>query len=54
MQLERPFKTMIFTVLPFDGLGCGIKANCSHVRPGPAWGMPSVEVFLRDPSPYLL
>ena len=37
------------------GLGCGIKANCPYVGPGPAdgRGVISVGVFLRDPSPYL-
>ena len=25
------------------GLGCGVKVNCLHVEPGPAWGVPSVR-----------
>ena len=32
------------------GLGCRTKANCPLVRPGPVGGVPSVGVFLRDPS----
>ena len=35
------------------GLGCRIKANCPLVRPGPVRIVPSVGVFLRDPSLYL-
>ena len=31
----------------------GFKANCLLVGPGIIGGMPSVGVFLRDPSPYL-
>ena len=34
------------------GLGRKIKANCSLVGPGSMGGVHSVEVFLRDPSPY--
>ena len=30
------------------------KANCPLVGPGPIGGMPSVVVFLRDPSSYFL
>ena len=34
--------------------GCeDFKANCPLVGPGPIESVPSVEVFLRDPSPYL-
>ena len=29
-------------------LGCRIKANCPLVGPGPAEGVPSMEVFLRN------
>ena len=36
----------------FMSLGCEIKANCLLVGPGPAGRVPSVGVFLRDPSPY--
>ena len=35
------------------GLGCRFKANCPLVRLGPIGGVPSVEVFQKDPSPYL-
>ena len=37
------------------GLGCRIKANCPHAGPAPTAvvGVPSVWVFLRNPSPYL-
>ena len=35
------------------GLGHRIKANCLLMGPGPVGGVPSVGVFLRDPSPYL-
>ena len=31
----------------------GFEANYPPVGPGPIGGMPSVKVFLRDPSPYL-
>ena len=34
-------------------VGCRVKANCPLVGPGTVGGVPSVEVFLRDPSPYL-
>ena len=36
------------------GLGCRLEVNCSLVGPGSIGGVPSVEVFLRDPGPYLL
>ena len=39
-----------------DGLlvvGCRFESNCPLVGPGTIDGMPSVGVFLRDPSPYL-
>ena len=35
------------------GVGIGIKADCLKKGPRPISGMPSVVVFLRDPSPYL-
>ena len=35
------------------GLGCRFQTNCPLVGPGPIGGVPSVGVFLRDPSPYL-
>ena len=31
----------------------GFKANCPLVGPVSIGGMPSVGIFLRDPSPYL-
>ena len=31
----------------------GFKAKCPLVGPGPIGGMPSVGVFLRDPSKFL-
>ena len=34
-------------------LAVGFKAKCPLVGPGPIGRMPSVGVFLRDPSPYL-
>ena len=34
-------------------LGSKIKADFPHVVPWPAGRVPSVEAFLRDPSPYL-
>ena len=34
-------------------LGFRNKTKCSYVGPGPTRGMPSVEVLLRDRSPYL-
>ena len=30
-----------------------LKANCPLMEPGPIGGVPSVGVFLRNPSPYL-
>ena len=33
--------------------GCRYKSNCPLVGPGTIGGMPSVGVFLKDPSPYL-
>ena len=33
--------------------GVGLKADCLNIRPRPVGGLPSVGVFLRDPSPYL-
>ena len=32
---------------------CKVKANCSFMGAGPVGEVPSVEVFLRDPSPYV-
>ena len=37
----------------YSGGGVGVKANCLKKVPLPIGGMPSVGVFLRDPSPYL-
>ena len=34
-------------------VGCRCKANCPLAGPGPIEGVPSIGVFLRDPSPYL-
>ena len=36
-------------------MGCRVKVNCPHVRPGPIVGVPSVGrgEFLSDHSPYL-
>ena len=34
-------------------VGCRIKDNRLHVGPGPTEGVPSMAVFLRDPSTYL-
>ena len=31
----------------------GVKADCFHEGPRSMDGMPSVGIFLRDPSPYL-
>ena len=36
-----------------QGVGVGDKADCLKKGPRPIGGMPSVGVFLRDPSPYL-
>ena len=33
--------------------GCLVYSRLSHEGPRPMGGMPSVGVFLRDPSPYL-
>ena len=35
------------------GVGVGDKADCLKKGPRPIGGMPSVGVFLMDPSPYL-
>ena len=35
------------------GLGCRVKANSPHMGPEPTGGVPSVEVFQREPNPYL-
>ena len=32
--------------------GVGVKADCLKKGPRPIGGMPSVGVFLKDPSPY--
>ena len=34
-------------------VGCRFESNCPLVGPGTIGGVPSVGVFLRDPSPYL-
>ena len=34
-------------------VGCMFESNCPLVGPGTIGGIPSVRVFLRDPSPYL-
>ena len=34
------------------GLGCRFKANCPLVGSDPIGRVPSVGVFLKDPSPY--
>ena len=40
-----------------NGLGwllvVGFEANRPHVGPGPIGGVPSMDVFLKDPSTYL-
>ena len=33
-------------------VGWRLEANCPHVGPGPIEDMPSVGVFLKDPSPF--
>ena len=33
--------------------GCRYESNCPLVGPGTVDGLPSVGVFLKDPSPYL-
>ena len=33
--------------------GCRYESNCPPVEPGTLCGVPSVDVFLRNPSPYL-
>ena len=33
--------------------GVGVKADCLNIGPRPIGKLPSVGVFLRDPSPYL-
>ena len=35
------------------GFGCRFKANCPLVGLGPIGGVPSVGIFLTDPSSYL-
>ena len=40
-------------VLNGGGGGGSFKANCSLVGPGPTGGVPSMGLFLRNPSPYL-
>ena len=44
--------TILFST---EELWCGVgdKANCLKIGPRLIGGMPSVGVFLRDPSPYL-
>ena len=44
------FKSLFF--VDHNGLlvGCRIESNCPLVGPGTIGGMPSVGVFLRDPS----
>ena len=34
-------------------VGWSLKANCLLMGPGPIGGVPSMRVFLRNPSPYL-
>ena len=40
-------------VLSLGGDGCRYESNCPLVGPGTIGGLPSVGIFLRDPSPYL-
>ena len=48
------YKFVVVVVAIIKGLiGCGIKTNCTHVGLGPAEGIPSVMVLLKDPSPHL-
>ena len=42
---------IIFVVVVYGGVG--VKADCLNIGPRPIGGLPSVGVFLRDPSPYL-
>ena len=42
-----------FTCAVYRLVGCRVKAKCPVVGPRPVRGVPSVGVFLRDPSPYL-
>ena len=47
------FRKFQFQNSLFMLVGCRIKANCPFVGPKPVRGMPSMGVFIRDPSPYL-
>ena len=53
-----PFVIYLMYVYEFLSIGrlvgCRVKVNCLLVGLGPVGGMPSVGVFLRDHSPYLL
>ena len=45
---------LLYLVTQFGVLdGVGVKADCLNIGPRPIGGLPSVGVFLRDPSPYL-
>ena len=48
---------VLFRIISFYNdwllVGCRLKANCRLVGPEPMGDVPSVGVFLRDPSAYL-
>ena len=50
-DLEKGIIAMLPVLLNWS-IKCRVQTNCQLVGPGPAGEVPSVEIFLRDPSPY--
>ena len=62
MNLSNNFFIEIKSAIPLENIlsvifnrlvGCRLESNCPLVGPGTVSGVPSVAVFLRDPSLYL-
>ena len=51
LELHNNYKNKWKQVSRMDG--CRYESNCPLMGPGTIGGLPSVGVFLRDPSPYL-
>ena len=52
-SVGRKTQVGMYDMLRWVGLGCRFKGDCPLVGPEPKGGVPSVGIFLRDPSPYL-
>ena len=53
IYFEKRGEKILYVYSGWVVLGCRIKDNCPIVGFGALGGMPSAQVFLKDPNPYL-